>query len=190
MTDIFQQRLRTARQRRGWTQAVLADRCTVPCSQVTHYETGGRAPAYHNLLKLASELGVSLDWLCGLEAPDAHEPDDKLWAVEIRRVVDGDTLDVLISLGFAVSIAERVRVEGIDTPELRRGSKAHRAEGRRAKAYVESLLPPGSKTRMRSDGQLGKFGRIIGDFKVQGPAGDQWLAEVLVREGLAQKKEY
>ena len=88
---------------------------------------------------------------------------------KIVRVVDGDTADVDIDLGFGVWMKEqRVRFYGVDTPESRTSDKEEKIYGLSAKHFVENFLPKGSTQtlRTRKDG-VGKYGRILGEFLVE-----------------------
>lgn len=109
---------------------------------------------------------------------------------KIIRVVDGDTVDVDIDLGFGIVLTdERVRVMGIDTPESRTSDKVEDIFGEAAKARVKELLGKGDyailKTEVNKDGEdmKGKFGRILGDFMID----DKRLSEILIEEGHAVK---
>ena len=85
---------------------------------------------------------------------------------KIVRVVDGDTTDVDIDLGFGVWMKkQRVRFYGVDTPESRTSDKEEKIYGLAAKHFVENLLPKGSTQvlRTRKDG-VGKYGRILGEL--------------------------
>ena len=85
---------------------------------------------------------------------------------KIDRVVDGDTVDVDIDLGFDVwMLKQRIRLYGVDTPESRTRDKVEKVFGNLAKEFVEKRLPVGSKQVLRTklDGK-GKFGRILGEF--------------------------
>ena len=87
---------------------------------------------------------------------------------KIVRVVDGDTTDVDIDLGFGVWMKkQRIRFYGVDTPESRTRDKEEKVYGLAAKYFVESYLPKGSRQvlRTRKDG-VGKYGRILGEFVV------------------------
>ena len=106
----------------------------------------------------------------------------------INRVVDGDTVDVDIDVGFGIWIKdERVRVMGIDTPESRTSDKTEKKFGLAAKERLKELIPEGTiqilKTEVNKDGEdaKGKFGRILGDFLVDGKR----ITETLVEEGHA-----
>lgn len=89
---------------------------------------------------------------------------------KILRVVDGDTVDVDIDLGFGVWMhKERVRIMGIDTPESRTRDLVEKQFGLAAKEYVKSLMPVGSMQIIKTQkDKTGKFGRILGDFELEG----------------------
>ena len=91
------------------------------------------------------------------------------YRVNVTRVVDGDTVDVDIDLGFGVWLKdERVRIMGIDTPESRTRDKVEKKFGLASKARLKELLGKKSvlKTQVSKKGEdmKGKFGRILGDF--------------------------
>lgn len=105
----------------------------------------------------------------------------------INRVVDGDTVDVDIDLGFGIVLTdERVRVMGIDTPESRTSDKVEKVFGKAAKARLQELLGTKGvlKTEINKDGEdmKGKFGRVLGDFVA--PDG-RMCTEILIDEGHA-----
>ena len=87
---------------------------------------------------------------------------------KIDRVVDGDTVDVDIDLGFGIWLRkERVRLYGIDTPESRTRDLEEKKYGLAAKSFVQDLLPVGSMQTLRTrKDDKGKFGRILGEFVV------------------------
>jgi len=106
---------------------------------------------------------------------------------KVVRVVDGDTVDVDIDLGFGVWLRkERVRIMGIDTPESRTRDKIEKAFGLASKAKLKELLKNGAilKTQVSKKGEdmKGKFGRILGDFILED---DRKVTEVLIEEGHA-----
>lgn len=110
---------------------------------------------------------------------------------KVNRVIDGDTVDVDIDLGFGVwMMDERVRIMGIDTPESRTSDKVEDLFGEAAKARVKELLLAGEytilKTEVNKDGEdmKGKFGRILGDFVIEG-VDDRRLTDILIEEGHA-----
>ena len=94
---------------------------------------------------------------------------------KIVRVVDGDTVDVDIDLGFGVWLQkQRVRLYGVDTPESRTRDAEEKIFGNLAKKFVEDRLPVDSKQKLRTrlDGK-GKFGRILGEFLIYDPKTDR-----------------
>jgi micrococcal nuclease len=110
----------------------------------------------------------------------------------IVKIIDGDTVDVDIDLGFGIVLSdERVRIAGIDTPESRTRDKEEKKFGLAAKARVKQLLGKTCvlKTQINKNGEdmKGKFGRILGDFSVYDSALDSWrmITEILVSEGHA-----
>ena len=117
------------------------------------------------------------------------------YRVEVVRVVDGDTVDVDIDLGFGVCLTnQRIRLVGIDAPETRTRDLAEKAAGLETKAFVEVALPVGSKQTLVTssyDDAKGKYGRIIGDFKAYYHKEDRhcMLTEILLAEGLADLYE-
>jgi micrococcal nuclease len=104
----------------------------------------------------------------------------------IVKIVDGDTVDVDIDLGFGVWLKdERVRIMGIDTPESRTRDKVEKKFGLASKAKLKSLLGKKGvlKTQVNKNGEdmKGKFGRILGDFQV----GARMVTDILCEEGYA-----
>ena len=88
------------------------------------------------------------------------------YSCRIVKVVDGDTVDIDIDLGFDVWLKkQRIRLYGVDTPESRTRDLEEKKYGLAAKAFVEKHLPVGSTQTLRTklDGR-GKFGRILGEF--------------------------
>ena len=106
------------------------------------------------------------------------------YKVTIDRVVDGDTVDLFIDLGFSVIIKERVRMAGIDTPESRTRDPREKFFGKLATARVNELLPVGETFRAVSESydSRGKFGRAMMDFEL--PDGSM-LCATLIAEHLA-----
>jgi len=104
----------------------------------------------------------------------------------IVRVVDGDTVDIDIDLGFGVWLEnERVRIVGIDTPETRTRDLEEKKFGLLAKARVEGLLPIGSIQILLSQEFKGKFGRILGDIRTVVNGTPIEVSELLLLEHLA-----
>lgn len=104
----------------------------------------------------------------------------------VLKIVDGDTVDVDIDLGFGVWLKdERVRIMGIDTPESRTSDPIEKKFGLAAKDRLKQLLGKTAilKTQIDKSGEdmKGKFGRILGDFVV----GESTVTQILISEGHA-----
>ena len=111
-----------------------------------------------------------------------------MYKCKILKVVDGGTVDIDIDLGFGMWMhKERVRMMGIDTPESRTRDKVEKVFGLASKNRLKELLPIGStqilKTEIDKSGEdaKGKFGRILGDFLIEGKK----ASEILIEEGHA-----
>jgi micrococcal nuclease len=105
---------------------------------------------------------------------------------KVLKVVDGDTVDVDIDLGFGIVLTdERVRIMGIDTPESRTSDKVEKLFGLAAKERLKELLGEETvlitKDDKHGEDMKGKFGRVLGDFRV----GGKTVTEILIEEGHA-----
>ena len=105
--------------------------------------------------------------------------------VTVVKVVDGDTVDVDIDLGFGICLKdERVRIMGIDTPESRTSDRVEKLFGLAAKERLYSLLEKDAKLITTEDksgeDMKGKFGRILGDFRA---ADGRLVTEIMSEEG-------
>ena len=99
----------------------------------------------------------------------------------IKRVVDGDTVDVDIDLGFGVILKdERVRIMGIDTPESRTRDLTEKKFGLASKERLKSLLGKKSILKCKEYDSKGKFGRILGDFTT---VDGRMVTDVMIEEG-------
>ena len=110
--------------------------------------------------------------------------------VKVLKVIDGDTVDVDIDLGFGIVLTdERVRIMGIDTPESRTSDKIEKVFGLAAKARLKELLDQEAVLITHDDkngeDMKGKFGRVLGDFRV----GGKTVTEILIEEGHAVRYE-
>jgi len=108
---------------------------------------------------------------------------------KVIKVIDGDTVDVDIDLGFDILLKdERVRIMGIDTPESRTRDKVEKKFGLASKARLKELIGgksgPILKTQINKKGEdmRGKFGRILGDFVTED---GRMVTDILVEEGHA-----
>jgi|TARA_R110000803_G_scaffold19672_1_gene51332 micrococcal nuclease len=80
---------------------------------------------------------------------------------KIVKIVDGDTIDIEIDLGFSLTKKERVRLAGIDTPESRTRDLDEKAEGLLAKSFLEKQLDEAVDLRVKTE-KDGKYGRMLG----------------------------
>ena len=88
----------------------------------------------------------------------------------VDKVVDGDTIDVVIDLGFDISFTSRVRLAGIDTPESRTTDKAEKALGLESKKYLADRIKAAKNVVIRTEkmNSSEKFGRILGWLYLDG----------------------
>ncbi len=107
------------------------------------------------------------------------------YSCEVKRVVDGDTVDVILNLGFDILYKSRVRLYGIDTPESRTRNKDEKARGKMAAAYLEDAINNGNtvviQTKLKDS--RGKYGRVLGNVLVD----DVNINEQMVDKHLAVK---
>ena len=102
------------------------------------------------------------------------------YACRINKVLDGDTVDIDLDLGFNIILDnQHVRMTGIDTPESRTSNKEEKPRGMLSKKKLSEQLPVGSWqkiTTSRPDNNDDKFGRILGEFILEdGTNVNQWL---------------
>ena len=104
---------------------------------------------------------------------------------EVKNVVDGDTIDVIIDLGFDIMFASRVRLAGIDTPESRTTDKAEKALGLEAKDYLKKQLKDAKSVVIRTEkmDSSEKYGRILGWVYVNGDS--ESLNNKMINDGYA-----
>jgi micrococcal nuclease len=83
---------------------------------------------------------------------------------KVTKVVDGDTIDVDIDLGFDISFTSRVRLAGIDTPESRTSDKMEKALGLESKAYLKNAIDNAKSVVIKTEkmDSSEKYGRILG----------------------------
>jgi len=104
---------------------------------------------------------------------------------EVKNVVDGDTIDVIIDLGFDILFASRVRLAGIDTPESRTKDKTEKALGIEAKEYLKKHLKDAKTIVIRTEkmNSSEKYGRILGWVYVNGES--ESLNNKMINDGYA-----
>ena len=82
------------------------------------------------------------------------------YKIKLDRVIDGDTIDAEIDLGFDISVKKRIRFVGINTPESRTRDLEEKAKGLAAKDRVRQLLEGTNTIQLNSHG-IGKYGRVL-----------------------------
>ena len=115
--------------------------------------------------------------------------DKYIYKAKLDRVVDGDTVDALIDVGFDIWFKKRIRFKGVDTWESRTRNLEEKALGLKAKARTKELLEKVSSKsgyfRIKSYG-LGKYGRVLADVFIMDKDDKQWnVNETLITEGHA-----
>ena len=106
------------------------------------------------------------------------------YSCKLVRVVDGDTCDAMIDLGFDVWVKNRIRFYGVDTWESRTRNKEEKVKGLAAKAYTKDLLENSDEGKfvLKSYG-IGKYGRVLAELFVKGHT--QSVNELLIENGHA-----
>jgi micrococcal nuclease len=104
---------------------------------------------------------------------------------KVTKVVDGDTIDVDIDLGFDISFSSRVRLAGIDTPESRTTDKAEKALGLEAKAYLKNAIDSSKTVVIKTEkiDSSEKYGRILGWVFLDGS--NKSINEQMITDGHA-----
>jgi micrococcal nuclease len=115
--------------------------------------------------------------------------DKYIYKAKLDRVVDGDTVDALIDVGFNIWFKKRIRFMGLDTWESRTRDLEEKKLGKLAKERTRQLLEEVSSKpgyfRIKSHG-LGKYGRVLGEIFIMDKDGKQWnVNQTLISEGHA-----
>ena len=110
------------------------------------------------------------------------------YTAKLDRVVDGDTCDALIDLGFNTWVKKRIRFKGVDTWECRTRDLEEKKKGLAAKAFTKDLLENSDdgKFALRSHG-VGKYGRVLGELFVKGE--EKSVNDLLLENGHAYEYE-
>ena len=111
------------------------------------------------------------------------------YKISLLRVVDGDTIDAEIDLGFDIKVKKRIRFLGMNAPESRTRDLDEKARGLAAKDRVKALLDGCKNIQLKSH-CIGKFGRCLGEIFLDTIDGQEKLTveslnELLIREGHA-----
>ena len=104
---------------------------------------------------------------------------------KVENIVDGDTIDVLIDLGFDILFQSRVRLAGIDTPESRTKDLAEKALGLESKEYLKKHLKDAKSVVIKTEkmDSSEKYGRILGWIYVNGDT--ESLNDKMINDGYA-----
>ncbi len=111
------------------------------------------------------------------------------YKVKLDRVIDGDTIDCYIDLGFDINTKKRIRFVGINTPESRTRDLEEKKRGLEAKARLKEILEDANEIHLDSHG-VGKYGRVLGNLHVDkvdniGSPTMINVNELLIKEGHA-----
>jgi len=87
------------------------------------------------------------------------------YEIKVLRVVDGDTIDAQVDLGFKIHHNIRIRLYGINAPEARTRDLEEKKRGKAATARVEEIIQNADKIILKSHG-IGKFGRCLGEITI------------------------
>ena len=103
------------------------------------------------------------------------------------RVIDGDTVDAMIDLGFDIQVKKRIRLAGINAPESRTRNKVEKKLGLAAKERLIEMLDGAANCFELESQELGKFGRVIGRLHIDKIAGKDVITKVCVNDCLVKE---
>jgi len=109
------------------------------------------------------------------------------YRAKMIRVIDGDTIEALIDLGFEIATRKTIRLHGINAPEIRGGLKEEKEAGLRCKRRLEELLEASDGNFILTSHGVGKFGRCLGELYIK--EDETSLNQQLINEGLAEEYE-
>jgi len=116
-----------------------------------------------------------------MASPKLGDPTDFSYRVKkVTKIVDGDTIDVLLDMGFDILYQQRVRLFGIDTPESRTRDLEEKKYGLLSKYFLKAELSLGKKITVKTykGDETGKFGRILGDIWIDGKSVNQKMCDM------------
>ena len=99
---------------------------------------------------------------------------------EVIKVVDGDTVDIVIDLGFNISLHQRVRIKGINSPETRTKNVEEKIKGMSAKVFAEQWFAQSGPLTVKTYKDE-KYGRLLGEFF----RGTENYTETIISKGFA-----
>jgi micrococcal nuclease len=103
------------------------------------------------------------------------------------KVVDGDTIDAEIDLGFDIKVTKRIRLGGINAPESRTRNKVEKKLGLAAKERLKEMMEGAANCFELESQELGKFGRVIGRLHIDKIAGKDQITKVCVNDCLVKE---
>ena len=106
---------------------------------------------------------------------------------KLIRVVDGDTIDAYIDLGFDVHVKKRIRLAGINAPESRTRNKVEKKLGLAAKERLIDILEGAANCFELESEELGKYGRVLGRLHINKLAGKEVLTQVCINDTLVKE---
>jgi|TARA_B100000959_G_scaffold220943_1_gene233572 micrococcal nuclease len=116
--------------------------------------------------------------------PKLGDPTDFSYRIKsIKKIIDGDTIDVVLDMGFEIQYKSRIRLFGIDTPESRTRNKEEKIRGLLSKEYLKNAIKKSKKLTIKTHkgSETGKFGRILGEVFADGKN----LNSLMCKEGYA-----
>ena len=106
---------------------------------------------------------------------------------KLVKIVDGDTIDADIDLGFSVSITKRIRLAGIDAPESRTRNLAEKKAGLASKERLTTLLDGAANVFELESMDIGKYGRVLGKIHISKLEGKDVITQVCVNDVLVKE---
>ena len=103
------------------------------------------------------------------------------------RIVDGDTIDAEIDLGFDVKVKKRIRLAGINAPESRTRNKVEKKLGLAAKERLKDILEGAANVFELQSKEVGKYGRVLGTLHINKLSGKETLTQVCVNDLLVKE---
>ena len=108
------------------------------------------------------------------------------YKAKLDRVIDGDTIDVDIDLGFDIKVKKRVRFVGINAPESRTRDLEEKAKGLAAKDRVKAILAENDIFTIESQ-EIGKYGRVLGKIYLSRIDGRDSLTQICLNDQLIKE---
>jgi len=102
------------------------------------------------------------------------------------RVVDGDTIDAEIDLGFDIKIKKRIRLAGINAPESRTRNLAEKKMGLASKEKLKEMLEGSANDFELESTEVGKYGRVLGKLHIDRIAGKDVITKVCINDELVK----